>query len=178
MGRKNIGATNLHRMNRKIGIGIKLLQGWRQWDSSAQASAPWSLYSPSAPLVHFCYFAHGLKCPIRNAAIFIQQRIFSSHWNRRLFCRANYDSRTALGFAESNRMAGGAHGQHAFGKPELYEWFNRFKNGGYSHRKRLWTPATMVLKRNRNSQNNQMWHDRASPYVYFELMTSDETYSQ
>jgi len=54
----------------------------------------------------------------------------------------NYDLRTALVFyyhlkktaAESHRMLVEAYGQHALGKSQCYEWFNRFKSGDFDVR--------------------------------------------
>ena len=58
------------------------------------------------------------------------------------FLPTNYDLWTALGFcyhlektaAESHRMLVEAYGEHALGKTQCFEWFQKFKSGNFDVR--------------------------------------------
>ena len=54
------------------------------------------------------------------------------------FVPGNYDLRTALILkktaAESHRIIVEAYGEHALGKLQCFEWFNKFRSGNFDAR--------------------------------------------
>ena len=71
------------------------------------------------------------------------------------FVPSNYDSRTSLIFcfklkksaAEAHRMLVEAYGEHAIGRSQCFEWFNKFKSGDFDRKVMLcvfWVQAGII----------------------------------
>ena len=88
------------------------------------------------------------------------------------FVPANYDLRTALvscyhlkkTAAESHRMLVEAHGEHALGKTQCFEWFKKFKSGNFDVRN---------ADRGKPPKKFEDWDQKG--VIYYELLKPGET---